>query len=432
MMIMFLERRLQQNNSFASYLCIVSILILVLKGYIGINAKSIYAGYLRAPIRNQKRSSWLSRDESWQMLFQFSQNIDSTIEPSSNFDPTIEPSLSHINTEQPIVIEASVLSLVDELPLSSLYPTEQQPSNVQILGPPSPVINERMMPLQGKKGVCITLRDAEHPKGGSHVENIPNIFELNPHWVYTWGNRPSDGVVVVQTEEGPLQITPGEDNSVNDVNSVELKDFIPMLWGYYPKNFDTFLLEIKRQRPHVVLAFNEPDMKEQSNVAVDVAVKVWPELVETVEQIEREVGRDVLLVSPACANSFGWIDTFMTQASEQSLRVDAIGVHWYDRPNFEAFQRKMERIYLEYDLPLMLTEFAVANWSNPNAYSEEEVLEFMAKVLPWLEEEVWILGYSWFSFDIEDVNGSSALFDNDDELTKLGHYYSDFNPANSY
>ena len=98
----------------------------------------------------------------------------------------------------------------------------------------------------------------------------------------------------------------------------------------------------------------------------------------------------------------------------------------------------METIYEKYShRPIIITEFAVADWNSTsvetNKFSSENVLNFMKQVMDWMEEpsQDWILGYAWFSFDINDQYGtSSALFDSNDSLTPLGEYYSTFKNNN--
>ena len=89
----------------------------------------------------------------------------------------------------------------------------------------------------------------------------------------------------------------------------------------------------------------------------------------------------------------------------------------------------MRRIYKKYgNRPLIITEFAVADWRakkvTKNRHSKARVLKFMKEVLPWLEKQDWIVGYSWFSFQRNDPHGTcSALFDMKGNMTALGKYY---------
>ena len=229
-------------------------------------------------------------------------------------------------------------------------------------------------------------------------------------------------------------------------NDDNLMDFVPMLWGYYPNLFEQFTNDIRDQNPRVVLGFNEPDSTKQSNIKVEDAVEGWSRLVDTITaDLDQNKQNEILLVSPSAVHPTGiWFETFMDQIREQGIRVDAIGVHWYGAPNPEDFKEKLRRVYEKYDnRPLLVTEFAVADWEagsvEDNRFSQERVLEFMQTVLPWMEEQEWILGYSWFSFEHSDPNGTtSALFsgeggnENDDGvvLTPLGEYYTAFEIAN--
>ena len=90
----------------------------------------------------------------------------------------------------------------------------------------------------------------------------------------------------------------------------------------------------------------------------------------------------------------------------------------------------MVQVYEAYGRrPLLISEFAVADWGaktvDQNSHSPEEVLKFMKNVLPWMEKQNWIAGYSWFSFGMHEAVGtSSALFDKNGKLTTLGKFYS--------
>lgn len=149
----------------------------------------------------------------------------------------------------------------------------------------------------------------------------------------------------------------------------------------------------------------------------------------------------VPLCSPACANPLSdvdestqgvrgtWMRDFMTEADKRNYRIDYIGTHWYGGPSPRAFKERMVQVYEAYGRrPLLITEFAVADWGAKkladNSHKRSDVLKFMKEVLPWLEEQNWIAGYNWFSFEHDDRNGTcSALFDGEANLTSLGKYY---------
>jgi len=253
-------------------------------------------------------------------------------------------------------------------------------------------------PLPGKRGICLTLRP-EH-QVGSWVQNLPKVLELEPYWNYSWGPQRA----IFQPHD---------------------MEFVPMLWGYRDVNSLQQLLDetispfIESGHTNRMLAFNEPDRLNQANMTVERAVELWPHL--------ESLG--ISLISPGCADPGGeWMESFMAIAAASCFRVDWVSVHWYGGVSVQAFQSEMLSIYNKYGKPLLITEFAPADWSatsaNNNRYTQQDVLAFAMAVLPWLEEQDWIAGYSWFSFSIDSPEGtSSALFDANNELTPLGSYY---------
>lgn len=120
---------------------------------------------------------------------------------------------------------------------------------------------------------------------------------------------------------------------------------------------------------------------------------------------------------------------FADAASKDGLRMEWIGVHWYGGASFGEFKRSMQSIHDMYGKPILITEFAPADWGaktkEENKWSEQMVLDFMKEALPWLERTSWIEGYAWFSFKQSwAVGTTSALFDEKGELTLCGRYYA--------
>ena len=319
--------------------------------------------------------------------------------PPSSFpsiSPSSEPSqLLSLSTKVPTAFPSWRPSAVSTTPtpLTSEFPTL---SNTQETCPDFPI----PPPLPGKKGVCMTLRS--EGRNGSWRENIPRIEVLNAYWNYKWG--------LERVEAQPADL-----------------EFVPMLWGgaKSPRELQRALEEhvlphIKTGGTQRFMGFNEPDKEEQSNVSVKKALRIWPQL--------QNLG--LSMVSPSCANPLGdWMQEFMLNATSDCLRVDWIGVHWYGGVNARSFKKRMKSIYRMYGKPLLLTEFAPADYSattvQNNRHTRHEVLAFAKEVLPWLEIQPWIVGYAWFPFDINVPHGtSSALFDDSGRLTPLGRYYA--------
>jgi hypothetical protein len=124
-----------------------------------------------------------------------------------------------------------------------------------------------------------------------------------------------------------------------------------------------------------------------------------------------------------------WMQEFMAKAKEKKYRVDFVCVHWYWHPNPGDFLGKLRAVHKLYNLPIWITEFAVADWDTtpekPNRFSEDEVAAFLQKVLPELEKTPWIERYAWFpSGPNFPALSSSALFDKDGKLSKVGKVYA--------
>jgi Glycosyl hydrolase catalytic core len=99
----------------------------------------------------------------------------------------------------------------------------------------------------------------------------------------------------------------------------------------------------------------------------------------------------------------------------------------------------MREIYDAYGSkhPLMITEFAIADWKclnkspEDNRFTQAQILKFMKAVLPWIEKTPWIAGYAWFPYPHDSPQGcTSALFDADNRLTVLGRYYRSITTEN--
>lgn len=239
----------------------------------------------------------------------------------------------------------------------------------------------------GKKGVG---------QGVKNDKDWEKLKSLNVNWFYNWNSSIADGK--------PKEI-----------------EYVPMIWnGKQAKNVRVRVDKLKAQKHQTLLGFNEPDKKDQANMTVDQALELWPELMSS----------GLRLGSPGAAHpDKEWMREFMAKATEKKYRVDFVCVHWYWHPKPSDFMGKLREIHKLYNLPIWITEFAVADWETtkekPNQFSEDEVVAFLKKVLPELEKTPWIERYAWFpSGPNFPALSSSALFDKDGNLTKVGKVYA--------
>lgn len=184
-------------------------------------------------------------------------------------------------------------------------------------------------PLPGKKGIGITL----YPENWRlHLDLIKM---LNVSWNYSWdANR-----IAAQP---------------NDI------EFVPMIWGRYSvlaQLVNDIIPEFKAKRIHRFLTFNEPDNEKQSNVAVKRVIDdYWPVLENA----------KIPMSSPAATHPLGnWSREFCEYAEASCLRMDYTALHWYGDANVMTFKKNIIEAYELYGRrPILLTEFAVADWDS--------------------------------------------------------------------
>uniref|UniRef100_A0A7V4XSB1 Asl1-like glycosyl hydrolase catalytic domain-containing protein n=1 Tax=Acidobacterium capsulatum TaxID=33075 RepID=A0A7V4XSB1_9BACT len=228
----------------------------------------------------------------------------------------------------------------------------------------------------------------------------PGRSGLLTRWYYNWGAAPS--------HKGMPLANPA-------------MQFFPMIWGWYPQKTPMVLQRLREQHPSILLGYNEPDHKDQSNMTVETALETWPMF----EGIASE------LVSPAAANARGpWMDKFMRGVEKKKLRVDSIAVHNYGPPSVEQFLNILHDVHGLYQRPIWVTEFAVADWQAKhgaaNRFSVDQVAEFMQTACVEMDKIPWIKGYAWFPFAGKSSNAlrTSVLFDADGNLNELGKVYA--------
>ncbi|MFO0788449.1 MAG: glycosyl hydrolase [Pirellulales bacterium] len=211
-------------------------------------------------------------------------------------------------------------------------------------------------------------------------------------WYYNWGTAPSN-------------------IGAFDAN------FSPMIWGAGQMGSVNYVLG---QNPQYVLGFNEPERSDQANMAVSTAITNWTTISNATQSYNAAHGTNIKLISPAVADTGGatggqqWLSNFMSQASANNLKVDAVAFHWYavSTPNDPAsaasqFLSRVDSYHNSYGLPVFITEFAIHDWGG--SYTDAQIIEanrqFLNIVIPGLESRSYVAGYSWYNWFSD-----SALF----------------------
>ena len=235
---------------------------------------------------------------------------------------------------------------------------------------------------------------------------------LSPYisWDYNWGNTP--------TEEAALWF---------DANEM---DYCPMCWNgnYSADKIRAFVAAHPKTK--YLLAFNEPNLKNQANMTPAQAAALWPPVVALAKEL------NLKLVSPAMnygtldgySDPIKWLDEFFALPNVSIDDVDVIAIHCYMSSSsaVQGFVEKFEK----YNKPIWMTEFCA--WE-PTPGSVTTQMDYMCAVLHYLEKNPKVERYAWFIPRTNDKVDSAPYMqllthDYPADLTELGKMYCWFSP----
>ncbi|TQS36349.1 hypothetical protein Golomagni_03203 [Golovinomyces magnicellulatus] len=181
-------------------------------------------------------------------------------------------------------------------------------------------------------------------------------------WAYNWGST-----------------TPAIPNNV---------EFVPMLWGTgshaagWKENADK---AIASGSTHL-LAFNEPDLGEQSSLSVGDAVAGYQSLMQPYSGKAK-------LGSPAVTNGgspmgLTYLKNFITACT--GCTIDFIAIHWYNGGSADDFKNYVTKAHIAGGgRPVWITEF-----EGPGDAQQQQ--KFLKEVLPWLDNQDYVERYAYF------------------------------------
>ena len=261
--------------------------------------------------------------------------------------------------------------------------------------------------------VLITLQVYTQKRGlgyGYHSASDLEVLSPNVGWWYNWYVKPEAAVASVYQDYG--------------------FEFVPMTWN---GSFNESLLRSwLDDHPDVkyLLAFNEPNFKEQANMTPGQVAAQWPRLESIAEDYNLEIVGPAVNYCGNCVTEngvtyydpFEYLDDFFEVCPD--CRVDYIAVHCY--MNTPSALKWYIGEFKKYGKPIWLTEFA--GWeSNGNIQNLQDQVEYMVEVLDYLENDPDVFRYAWFvgrtssginSYPYIDILGSTR-----GTLTPLGEVY---------
>ncbi|KAI1323958.1 glycosyl hydrolase catalytic core-domain-containing protein [Xylariaceae sp. FL0255] len=198
--------------------------------------------------------------------------------------------------------------------------------------------------------------------------------------------------------------------------------YVPMLWSAADDLTSIWTANVNHAiatyHTDAVLTFNEPDgccwSCGNSCMNVSSAVSAYQTWVQPF------AGR-VKLGAPAVTNSEGsgvgmdYLAQFLSNCTD--CTVDFIPLHFYGSVlDPGAFETYVINAWEEFGLPLWITEFGTTSGS------EEQVLEWLETVLPWLDAQPYVHRYAYF---MDNNQGVPYLLNSDNTTTSIGTLYSE-------
>ena len=187
--------------------------------------------------------------------------------------------------------------------------------------------------------------------------------------------------------------------------------FVPMIKTGANVNTAT-LNEVKREGKYL-LGFNEPDEKNEANMSVATALRLWPKLEATGMQLGSPA------VSYGTNSKTSWIGQFMRGAAARHYRVNFITLHWYGQhdwtkpaANVTELKNYLESTYRLYHKPIWITEFSLINFSgkNPTYATASQQAAFLTAATKMLTGLPFVQRYTWYTLTNKQTGGNTVLY----------------------
>lgn len=165
-------------------------------------------------------------------------------------------------------------------------------------------------------------------------------------------------------------------------------EFVPMLWGtgIHAAGWHEAANKALKQGCTHLLAFNEPDLGEQSSLSVPLAVAGYRTLMQPYAGRAR-------LGSPAVTNGgtpmgLAYLKEFIAQCT--GCKIDFVAIHWYNGGSANDFKNHVTKAHeISEGRPVWITEF---QGSGDSAQQQA----FLHEVIPWLDQQSFVERYAYF------------------------------------
>ncbi len=218
-----------------------------------------------------------------------------------------------------------------------------------------------------------------------------NTNKMNCTWLYTWSA---------------------------DQSSKNNYEYVPEKWQRYWPSWEQ--INNKENISHVI-AYNEPDHTEQSNITVAQAIAQWPEFMQS----------GLRIGSPACTEFSTWLYPFIDSIKARNYRCDYVVIHAYwGGLSATQWYNNLKAIYQRTGRPLWIKEWNNgATWTTewwPDGYSESLTKQYneLKAILNVLDTASFVERYSIYNW----VGYKRMLIADDGWVTPAGELYRDSKP----
>ncbi|KAK7048525.1 glycosyl hydrolase 53-domain-containing protein [Favolaschia claudopus] len=225
------------------------------------------------------------------------------------------------------------------------------------------------------------------------AENPTDVLKGNSSasvatWVYNWALVPPDYIA----ESGI--------------------EYIPMQWG--AADIEKLAVTVKGLGAKTILAFNEPDFDQQSNINATFAAQLWMQYIQPLKQDGIRLGGPAISSGPS---GLPWLQDFMAACSQ--CTIDFLPFHWYGSGSGGFFDYLYSLNGEFPHIPLWITEFA------ETSSNDSVVLDFMNQTITTLDGLDFVERYAWFGFFRPKDGSHYNLLDVNGNLNAAGQVYVD-------
>lgn len=191
-------------------------------------------------------------------------------------------------------------------------------------------------------------------------------------WCYNWGSQPSSAEISNLLDNAQIEYIPMAWNGVNEAQIRAYKQSHPEC--------------------EYILAFNEPNLRDQANMTPQQAAEKWPAL----KNLADELG--LKIVSPAMnygtlagySDPVKWLDEFFTLVPKTDMCAIALHCYMAGAGAMYEFIHRFEK----YGMPIWMTEFCA--WDKPAPGSVSAQIDYMNEAVIMMEAEPMVERYAWF------------------------------------